>query len=191
VAECSSNDNQIICQADMNLRIASIEDMGRIKALYRRVAMTTGGLARTAEEINSDYVANFFRGSFESGIEMVAEIEADLIGEIHAYGIGPKVFSHCLGNLTIVVDPRYEGHGIGKQLFKFFLEHIERMRSDILRVELIARESNQRAIELYESLGFVKEGRLERRIHNHHGSFEADIPMAWFNSHFSANRQGV
>jgi ribosomal protein S18 acetylase RimI-like enzyme len=46
-------------------------------------------------------------------------------------------------------------------------------------VELIARESNAKAIAFYQSLGFVIEGRFERRIRNPDGSLEADIPMAW------------
>jgi ribosomal protein S18 acetylase RimI-like enzyme len=52
-------------------------------------------------------------------------------------------------------------------------------RTDILRVELIARESNQRAIEFYRTLGFVEEGRFGNRIRNIDNSYEADIPMAW------------
>jgi putative acetyltransferase len=46
-------------------------------------------------------------------------------------------------------------------------------------VELIARESNARAIGLYESLGFRREGRLEGRVRRPDGVVEADIPMAW------------
>lgn len=43
------------------------------------------------------------------------------------------------------------------------------------------QESNARALRLYESLGFVREGRMERRIRTPLGTgVEADIPMAWF-----------
>jgi ribosomal protein S18 acetylase RimI-like enzyme len=42
----------------------------------------------------------------------------------------------------------------------------------------IARESNQKALAFYQSLGFVREGRLEGRIRGAGGP-EADIPMAW------------
>ena len=50
---------------------------------------------------------------------------------------------------------------------------------DIHRIELMARESNGRAISLYRSLGFRIEGRLEGRIRGTDGQFEADLPMAW------------
>ena len=49
-------------------------------------------------------------------------------------------------------------YGVGKSGLISFAE--------IQRVELIARESNQRAIQFYESLGFRIEGRLENRIKN-------------------------
>lgn len=52
-------------------------------------------------------------------------------------------------------------------------------RPDILRVELIARESNRKAIEFYEKLGFVIEGRFAGRIRSVGGGLEDDIPMAW------------
>jgi ribosomal protein S18 acetylase RimI-like enzyme len=45
---------------------------------------------------------------------------------------------------------------------------------------LIARESNQKAIELYQKLGFSIEGKMKNRIKNLDNSFEADIMMAWF-----------
>lgn len=50
----------------------------------------------------------------------------------------------------------------------------------ILGIELIARESNQRAINFYQTLGFVIEGKMLNRIQSVDGGFEADIAMAWF-----------
>lgn len=47
------------------------------------------------------------------------------------------------------------------------------------RVELIARESNTKAIAFYHSLGFEIEGAMRGRIQNIDGSVENDIPMAW------------
>jgi putative acetyltransferase len=64
------------------------------------------------------------------------------------------------------------------------LEEVVRNRPDVGRVELIARESNRKAIEFYQSLGFHVEGRLEMRIKNIHGHYEADIPMGWQNPNF-------
>lgn len=48
----------------------------------------------------------------------------------------------------------------------------------------IVRESNAKAIALYEKLGFVKEGALKMRIKNENNSFESDIPMGWMNPNY-------
>lgn len=149
--------------------------------LYRAVAAVEGGLARSGEEISEPYVEGFLNKSLETGICLVARDPETqiLVGEIHAYALGPRVFAHVLGELTIAVHPAHQGKGIGKALFSALLDHIEYQRPDILRVELIARESNQRAIELYQKLGFQIEGRLVNRIRSVGGGWEADIPMAW------------
>ena len=168
----------------MQIRTATSRDVDEIIALYQRVGATPGGLARTTDEISTSYVTNFVARSANSGIQLIADIDGCLIGEIHAYTLGPRVFRHCLGELTIAVDPKHHGQGVGKRLFTELLDKIKQEHPETLRVELIVRESNLKAINFYESLGFLREGRFERRIHNHEGAFEADIPMAWFNPKF-------
>jgi putative acetyltransferase len=87
-------------------------------------------------------------------------------------------------DLTIAVHPEFQGKKIGRTLFTIFLEEIATNRPDIGKVELITRESNLRAIQLYQSLGFRIEGRLEMRIKTPEGNYEADIPMGWQNPNF-------
>lgn len=82
------------------------------------------------------------------------------------------------------MDNEYQGKGLGKIFFETVLDYIMENRNDIFRVELIARESNTKAIKLYEDIGFKIEGRLVNRIKNNENNFEADIPMAWFNPNF-------
>jgi putative acetyltransferase len=84
-----------------------------------------------------------------------------------------------LGELTLVVRPGYQGEGIGTQIFTALLNIVKEELPEIFRVELIVRESNTKAIALYQSLGFVIEGKLTGRIKNENGRLEADIPMAW------------
>jgi len=73
---------------------------------------------------------------------------------------------------------------VGRMIFTHLQDLIINDRPDILRVELISRETNLKAISFYESLGFKREGKLEKRISYIENEFEADIPMAWFNPNF-------
>lgn len=164
---------------DFSVTNGNSEDIEAVTALYRKVAAVEGGLARSAAEISREYVENFVSKALESGIVVVARKDAKIIGEIHAYALGPEVFAHVLGELTIAVDPDFQGSGVGKALFTELMRQVAAARSDILRVELIARESNARAIEFYKKLGFEIEGRMTNRIRSVGGGFEADIPMAW------------
>ena len=107
-----------------------------------------------------------------------------VIAEIHAYKPGIQVFDHVLTDLTIVVHPDFQGRRIGRTILTIFLEEVARNHPDIGRVELIARESNEKAIALYQSLGFLIEGRLEMRIKTTDRHYEADIPMGWQNPNF-------
>ena len=124
----------------------------------------------------------FVERSLSSGVAYVADSEGTLIGEIHAYSPGLFCFTHVLSNLTIAVSPRSQGTGVGRRLFESFMEDVIHGMPEVRRVELIARESNDRAIAFYESLGFIREGEFKARIRNVDGSFESDIPMAWTRS---------
>lgn len=170
------------------IRHANSSDFNKIYSLYKNVAEKTTGVARSPAEITEKYVQDSIKNSAETGIELVIEnpeTKVEIIAEIHCYKLVPKVFSHILGELTIVTDPEFQGKGIGRMIFTHLLELITNQRPDILRVELIARESNIKAIKFYEQIGFKAEGKLEKRIRNSQDNFEADIPMAWFNKNYS------
>ncbi len=173
---------------EYSIRRSRIDDLEGIFDLYKLVSKTLGGLARNENEIKKEYVKNFTDRSIENGVQFIIVDQLNdkkVLAEIHCYKLEPNVFGHILSELTISVDPFYQGKGLGRKLFQTLLDFVSLEKTDILRVELIARESNSRAIKLYESIGFVKEGRMENRIRGNENSFEADIPMAWFNPNFN------
>lgn len=167
-------------------RCANLTDKQSLLNLYKKVSKTAGGIARTEDEITEYYILSNLKNSISNGICLVIDNPDynEIIAEIHCYKLTPKVFNHILSELTIVVHPAYQNQGLGKLLFKTLLNYIEENRTDILRVELIARESNLKAIKFYKKLGFKAEGRFENRIDNGTEKFEADIPMAWFNKNY-------
>ena len=170
-----------------SVRNAVIEDKEKIFRLYKKVALLPGGIARNATEITAGYIDNFMQNALVNGVEFVIDDPNDkneLIAEIHTYKWGIEKFNHVFSELTIVVSPGHQGHGLGKLIFTHLLNHIEKERRDILRVELAAQESNEKAISFYKKLGFVQEGRFENRIRIDDSVYEADVPMAWFNKNF-------
>lgn len=166
------------------VREGKTSDLHKIAALYRTVASRSGGIAREADEVTEAYVRSFIEKSLESGIILTIEDPENpetLIAEVHTYKPGIKVFAHIFSDLTIVVHPNHQGKGVEKLLFGALalMEKIEAEYPEVLRVELIARESNEKAIDFYKKFGFRVEGRLEKRISDKIGKLEADIPMGW------------
>ena len=167
-----------------NARPATPDDLAAIYRLYKLVAAQPIGIARSPEEVTKEYIRNFMTQSATSGIELVIdnpEQPGEIVAEIHCTQPSAKIFSQVLNELTIAVDPGFQGKGLGKTIFTSLLDFIKSNRADILRVELFVQESNERAIALYQKLGFVAEGRFEKRIMGKHQQLEADIPMAWIN----------
>lgn len=170
----------------LKIRPATIQDLNQIYELYITVAETAGGILRTKDEISMEYVSQFSDKAQKYGVQLVV-IDTDrdqIIGEIHCSKPGPKVLDHVLSELTIVIHPDFQNRGVGRQLFSKLLNIVETSRGDILRVELIARESNLRAIAMYASLGFEVEGKLQNRIKSTTHTFEADVMMAWVNKNY-------
>ena len=170
----------------MHYRNATLDDVPALVRLYRYVAEKSGGIARTSAEVTEDYVQGFVEKSLANGLIIVLENEEkpdELIAEIHAYNPGIRLFEHVLSELTILVDPRFQHKGIGRTIFTIFLDEVVNNRPDIGRVELLTAESNTRAHRLYQSLGFMIEGRFEMRMRTETG-YAADIPMSWQNPGF-------
>ncbi|MBI3519861.1 MAG: GNAT family N-acetyltransferase [Bacteroidetes bacterium] len=168
-------------------RSAHTEDEENIYQLYKQVAAQSVGLARQEDEITREYISTQLQKSIQNGISLVIENPEnvnELVAEIHCSKPEPRVFRHIFSDLTIAVHPQFQGKGLGRLLFTTFLKCIEENRPDILRVELITRESNSKAITFYKSIGFKVEGKLEQRINNTNNNLEADIPMAWFNCNY-------
>lgn len=161
------------------IRAGQREDREALLALYRAVASQPGSLARRAEEIDAAYIEAFAAKAASAGVWLVAEDAEGLCADIHASRPQPRDFQHVLGDLTVVVHPRVQGQGLGRQLFGAFLGHVRQHEVAVTRVELITRESNARARKLYESLGFQLEGRLRARVRHPDGTLEDDLFYAW------------
>ncbi len=171
-----------IKKLDYRIRKAEVTDEQQLKKLYQEVAKTPGGLARTVEEITDEYVHKTLLNSIEKGLGLVVELDGKLIGSMMKYRLEPKVFSHVLTEGSVLVHPDYQGKGVGTNLMQSFVHEIIENYPDVLRIELIARESNPAIKGLYEKQGFKREGSMKGRIRGVDGKFENDIPLAWTRS---------
>ncbi|MDP3852376.1 GNAT family N-acetyltransferase [Phenylobacterium sp.] len=163
--------------AALDIRPVEASQADAVLALYKATAGAPGGLARRPDEIDLAYVRGFLAKASKDGVTLGAWDGGRLCGEIHASRIGPDQFAHVLSDLTVAVDPAFQGKGVGSALFRALFETAARLTPRVVRIELAAREGNAAAIALYQRLGFVIDGRFEKRVRMPDGAFEADIAM--------------
>lgn len=167
---------------NLSFRKTQLSDFDELKALYINVAQNPRGIARNPTEILDEYIQSIVGLNENGGLSMIVTGESDaLIGEIHAGQKGIAIFDHLLAHLTIGIHSNYQGKGVGKAVFKAFLNEVEKTRKDIYRVELESRASNEAGIRLYKRVGFIEEGRMVNQTRNLDGSHENGVMMTWYN----------
>ena len=162
-------------------RPLKVDDTAAVFELLRTIASKPNGFVRLEEEMSHSFIEKTLKRAEEGGLAMGAIERGSglLLGVITSRRLALKAFEHILSSVTIGVHPDFQKRGVGRRLFVDFLEHITMQREDIMRVELLARDSNEKMIQFYESMGFKREGRFEKRVRKTDGTFEADIPMGW------------
>lgn len=164
----------------MLVRKATIDDLPDLVNLHKEVSRVSQGIARIETEVTEAYIHALYQQVARQGLMLIAvnTTTNELIAEMHASKYGLHIFNHILTNLTIVVKPFYQGKGIGKVLFKAFLQEVDDNWPEVGRVELESRSSNQKSIGLYKSLGFIEEGRMSNKTYNVNGVYEDSLLFA-------------
>lgn len=120
-------------------------------------------LALAAEFYSTDAVSHpvpvsCFQSVFDEIMRSDERLEGYILesdGHTAGYAVISKMFATETGGLAlwiedIYIKPEYRSKGLGRELF----EHVESLPHARLRLE--ASRSNERAIKLYKSLGFVE-----------------------------------
>jgi ribosomal protein S18 acetylase RimI-like enzyme len=188
--DSNAGDKKMKDRLEYAVRKGRSSDRDDLKALYSKVASIPGGLVRSADEITDNYIDTILHSALEKGLIFVAEHQGVLIGCVLKYKSDVKILSHVLGEGSILVDPAYQGMGIGTKLYSTLLDEVKEHHPDILRVELKVRVSNP-ALRLYERLGFQKEGEFKDLIRSVDGHLESVLAMTWFNPEFKNTVKGV
>lgn len=79
--------------------------------------------------------------------------KGQVVGNI-AYEMKAKDHAEITG---LMVDPRYQGQGIGREALTAALDKLKRVK----RIDLVTHPENEKALALYQSVGFQIESRVE------------------------------
>jgi putative acetyltransferase len=106
--------------------------------------------------------------------QYVAVADGMIVGWCDVFPHWANATRHA-GTLGMGLQADFRGRGLGRALLLKTLEHA--LRNGIYRVTLEAREDNDRAIRLYEKLGFRHEGRAACAL-RFDGKFHTAVKMA-------------
>src|SRR5277367_2368912 len=147
-----------------SIRKARRDDAPLLAAAERAIASVPGQLASRPGEIDDDTVRMtiFELNDRGRGNYLVAERAGAVVGHAFLEPLPLAATSHVV-RLTIAVHEGHQRRGVGRALMNELLRWA-RSTPHLEKVELQVRSSNDRAIALYRSLGFVVEGRKTRRL---------------------------
>jgi putative acetyltransferase len=162
----------------VSIRQARGDDAPALAEAERAIAKVPGRLASLPEEIHDDSVRKMISDLVDHGrgAYLVASLGGAIVGHGLLEPLPLAVTAHVV-RLTLAVHEGHQGQGIGRALMSELLDWA-RASPRVEKVELQVRSSNERAVRLYQSLGFVEEGRKTKRLKLVSGEYIDDIYMA-------------
>ncbi|MBA9028348.1 ribosomal protein S18 acetylase RimI-like enzyme [Peribacillus huizhouensis] len=163
----------------VSLRTGNLDDAESVKELQREVLSESEFMISVIEEFEetTEQLRNWIQRILVNEREtlIVAETEGKVVGLIVFRSKNTKRLSHT-GSFTAMVNKAYRDRGIGKLLIKELLNWTEQ-NPLIEKISLGVLSTNQRAIGLYKSMGFVEEGRKIKEVKFKEDLYVDDILM--------------
>lgn len=162
-----------------SIRAGTIADAEGTFEVQKAVIAEGGYLMTAPEEFNKtiDQHKEWINRITASEREalFVAERDGEVAGFIMFQTPGRKRLSHT-GTFGIMISQEHRGKGLGKLLLKTLLNWAEK-NPLIEKVSLAVFSTNDRAIALYKSFGFIEEGRKINEVKFGDNEYADDILM--------------
>ncbi|MFC9599226.1 GNAT family N-acetyltransferase [Peribacillus butanolivorans] len=163
----------------VSLRTGNLDDAEALLEIQREVVSENEFMISVLEEFEetTEQQRSWIQKISENEREtiIVAEIKGKVIGLIVFRSKNTKRLAHT-GYFTTMIKKDYRDMGIGKLLIKELLNWAEQ-NPLIEKVSLGVLSTNQRAIALYKSVGFVEEGRKIKEVKFSEDLYVDDILM--------------
>ena len=164
------------------LREATEADAAVILDIQKRVVAELEYLITAPEEFNKtvEEQQEWIHKVIQNERETIVAAEADgaVVGWI-AFQTSPRSRLAHTGSIGMMIEPSFRNRGIGKALIMYILDWAAE-NPFIEKVCLGVLSTNERAIRLYEGLGFVEEGRKVKDIKFSEDRYADDVLMYKF-----------
>lgn len=163
----------------LEVRHAALSDAPALHALETAVIADGRGVVMRPSDLPGPdvYEGRMLGRLSDRGAWLVAVEDGQLVGQGAWRRFGPSLLDH-VAVLSVEVHPAAQGRGVGRALCDALIRGA--WADGIERLELYVRADNPRAIGLYRSLGFTREGVRARFVRLPDGSSVDDwIMVAW------------
>lgn len=161
------------------LRSPKAIDAQNLIEYMKKTAEESTFLLRYPEEVDMtvEDEAYFIHGMNESpdSFMILAEIDGRLAGNCSLSALGSRIRMKHRCNIAIALYEEFCSQGIGKVMMAYLLEEAKNMGFEQAELEVVAR--NERAISLYQKLGFEQIGCIPRAMRHKDGSYDELIMM--------------
>lgn len=160
-------------EVEFTIREAIPDDAAAILEVLRIIGRETPflvmdekGMEMTPEEM-SENLANLYEST--NNVLMVALADGEVIGTASVKAAAKKRMEH-IGEIGISILKDYWGFGLGSLMMEELI--LWAQESGIIRrLELTVQHRNQRAVHVYEKIGFKTEAIMERGAKTDDGEF--------------------
>lgn len=164
------------------LRNAGTEDADELIRFLRTVTGETAFLACEPDEIGltTESEIEFINrnNASEGDLIMVATVDGEHAGNCSFHMVeGTRRYKHRV-MLGIALYDKFTGFGLGRLMMERLLETVRDRGFE--QAELIVTEGNERAYNLYKSMGFAETGRTPRANKYDNGTYADNIHMVKF-----------
>lgn len=121
------------------------------------------------------FIGELIRGA--GSLALVAEASGEVVGNVLVSRERSSISEH-IGTLSICVAHEWRDVGTGTALMRAALDWAR--DEGLAKVALGVFPDNERAIAVYEHVGFVREGLRRRQYRGEGGVFRDEVLMAWF-----------
>lgn len=136
------------------IRAPEMKDGPALSAIRRKAGVFENTLGMITDSVLK--TEEFLRNPQPGRHILVGEFEGQVVG-IVGLTVEPHPRMNHVASFGISVDTDFQGRGFGKKLLEAIIDLSENWLM-LVRLELGVIVDNEKAIALYESLGFVKEG---------------------------------
>ncbi len=148
-------------------------DAEAINEIRRQKGVIENILSLGSERITQ--TNSFLSGAGPETHLYVAEVENKAVA-MAGLSVDTRPRKRHVGTIGIMVSNKFQGIGIGTMLMKEILDLADKWLM-LPRLELQVYADNERAIAMYESLGFVREG-VKKYASIKEGRYEDEVIMA-------------